>query len=134
MSVYQEYNLIRFSAALLAAIKDDAQRESMAARLSALSTGRNGTLKGWAKIHHGATVDTLQATYSLETDKMVRAWQAGSRELAYKATYMKMDGSRADYAGVTVVGKSENALLTVANGLKDSEVIYTLYTVEPHPR
>ena len=64
------------------------------------------TLKKWMMEHNGQTVSTLQ------TDKHNgRTWQPGARMVdATRATYVTLDGSRRDYAGMRVQHNTAHTL------------------------
>ena len=68
------------------------------------------TLKKWMAERNGQTVSTLQ------TDKRTGGtWQPGARMVdATRATYVTLDGSRRDYAGMRVLNCTEHAI-TVAD-------------------
>lgn len=69
------------------------------------------TLKTWMTERNGQTVSTLQ------TDKRTgRTWQPGARMVdATRATYVTLDGSRRDYAGLRVQHSTAHTLTVSDN-------------------
>lgn len=79
-----------------------------------LPTTATGTAKAWLTARHGTKVDTLQVTADTE-GRLASGWAPGPREVdASRATYATFDGSRRDYAGMTVVAANDTHLVAVA--------------------
>jgi hypothetical protein len=79
-----------------------------------------GTMRDWFRAHHTNLVETLQLG-------RFGVWRPGVRRVdASRASFVCMDDSRRDYAGLRVVRLSDEALL-VANDDDGGEVI--LYAV-----
>jgi hypothetical protein len=86
---------------------------------SAISAARhaepNGTMRAWMQAHEGGYVDTLQVGYKQ------RAWNPGMRRVSVvRPSYVMLDESRRDYAGMVVVASSPNALIVHKRGDFDS--------------
>lgn len=80
--------------------------------LADLPTVPSGTLKAWARAHHGATVHTYQ--WRIDTDGSPRSpWCPGPRTLdsRTRASALMLDESIRDYAGCRVIGASDDAIV-----------------------
>ena len=82
--------------------------------------GMGGTVRAWAKAHHGARVDVLQVQQS------GAAWAPGTRTLdASRASYVTFNGSRRYYAGTRVIAAAADHLIFATPGA------VILWTVAP---
>ena len=92
-------------------------RERYMNAFSSATSGRERiSARRWMESHDGAQVNTLQAGR--------HPWAPGAREVdASRATYVKMDGSRRDYAGLRVISASESALFAFDTDM-DTEILY----------
>lgn len=74
-----------------------------------------GTMRDWFRAHHTNLVETLQLG-------RLGVWRPGERRVdASRASFVRMDDSRRDYAGLRVVRLSDDALLVADDG--DGEVV-----------
>lgn len=66
------------------------------------------TFKRWMQEHHGATVETVQ----LDT-KRGTTWEPGPRviDAETRASYVLLDGSRRDYAGMKVERSTDDSIV-----------------------
>lgn len=110
--------------ALTARCKGGRPLDVAQAARAALTAGPHGTARKWLQAHHGARVDTLQASHD-ERGALKSAWYPGARTVdASRATFVAFDGSRRDYAGVVVLGSTADALVVAT----DDEVIAYVVT------
>lgn len=79
------------------------QRDGLAAWGDTLATaereGSRESLKVWMTRHQGALVETAQLTVT-DTGMLVRVWAPGARAVKAGATFVRLDDSRRDYAGM----------------------------------
>lgn len=88
------------------------------------SPNRAGTMRAWFESHNGKPVNTLQLiVWGIDTDTPRPSfWQPGARTVdTSRATYVTLDGSRRDFAGMSVVHASPDTL--IVQGV-DSAVVY----------
>ncbi len=71
----------------------------------ALAAGPTGTMRSWMEARHGALIDTVQVS-------PLGPWAPLGRQVnASRATYVTFAGSRRDYAGMRVLGATDQALV-----------------------
>jgi len=69
----------------------------------------NGTLRAWCQDHDGAIIDTVQVGYG------GWLWAPLARKLdATRPSFLTLDGSRREYAGMRVVAVTSDAILTAS--------------------
>ncbi len=70
-----------------------------------------GTLRDWMASHDGRQIDTFQFDRRTQTP-----WAPGVRTLdASRSTYFTLDGSRRDYAGMSVLAATDSAVAAASS-------------------
>ena len=76
-----------------------------------------GTMRAWMSAHNGQKVTTIQVNWS--------TWAPTGRTIdASRSSYVTFDGSRQDYAGMSVIHADETTLIV------DSEHCTAAYVIE----
>ncbi len=92
-------------------------------RQIAAGAEESGTMKAWMQKHDGDTVETFQYDQSLG-----KVWRPGPRavDASTRSTYVALNGSRRDYAGMHHLGSNSDTLIV---GDDMHIIIYT--TLDP---
>ena len=75
---------------------------------AALEAPASGTLKAWLQARDGRQVTTIQVHNGNGT-----AWTPTGRTVKAYATYVELSGSRRDFAGMRVVGVTDEAIVAL---------------------
>lgn len=103
---------LRTAGEKLAAMKDNTTAQLISTELLAAIDGSpRGTMKAWMQERHGRFVQTVQVD-----NRTSSMWAPGARIVHARAsTYVELDGSRREYAGMRVLAVTATTLIVADN-------------------